>query len=674
MPFNTLTIIPTVDAERTPSDVSMGIVSSNFIRWRDRTPEKRGGWTLYANTQFPGIIRELHGWQGLNQDKHLAVGTTDGLFVLSSGNVATITPENETDSIVVNLSTVSGSIYVNIVDNTYIGQLPYNTVVINTPVSVGGVTLFGAYQINENTGSNSYNVAAAIPATSTVTNGGAVATFSTVAGSPQVTVTLANHTYYVGQDASFPISTSGGGVTIFGQYVVTSVPSSSTFTINASNLATSSVTFPMNGGDLALTYWVVAGPSISGSGYGLGGYGLYGYGYGLGTSYTPGTPITAMDWFLDNWGEILLACPVGGPIFTWSIDSGFGTGAIIPTAPIANAGMFVAMPEQQIMAWGSTDNGIQDPLLIEWSDAGDFTQWTPATTNQAGNYRIPTGSQIVRGLQGPNQCYWFTDVDLYVSQYIGYPFIWGFNKVAAGCGLIAPKAAVVLGASVFWMSQKQFFVSSAGGAPQPIPCSVWDVVFQNLNLAYVNNIRAASNAQFNEIAWYFPSSASSSGENDTYVVYNALYNEWDFGSLNRSAWIDQSVLGGPIGSSSSGYLYQHETSNDAAGLAISASFTTGYASLSSGNDLVFVDWVLPDMRWSTYATTASATVSITFNVVDYPGDTPVSYGPFTFTKATEYLEPRFRGRYMQVVISSSDVGSFWRLGSIRYRYAPDGRR
>ena len=136
----------------------------------------------------------------------------------------------------------------------------------------------------------------------------------------------------------------------------------------------------MNGGDLALTYWVVAGPSISGSGYGLGGYGLYGYGYGLGTSYTPGTPITAMDWFLDNWGEILLACPVGGPIFTWSIDSGFGTGAIIPTAPIANAGMFVAMPEQQIMAWGSTDNGIQDPLLIEWSDAGDFTQWTPATT------------------------------------------------------------------------------------------------------------------------------------------------------------------------------------------------------------------------------------------------------------------------------------------------------
>ena len=383
MPFNTLTIIPTVDAERTPSDVSMGIVSSNFIRWRDRTPEKRGGWTLYANTQFPGIIRELHGWQGLNQDKHLAVGTTDGLFVLSSGNVATITPENETDSIIVNLSTVSGSIYVNIVDNTYIGQLPYNTVVINTPVSVGGVTLFGAYQINENTGSNSYNVAAAIPATSTVTNGGAVATFSTVSGSPQVTVTLANHTYYVGQDASFPISTSGGGVTIFGQYVVTSVPSSSTFTINASNLATSSVTFPMNGGDLALTYWVVAGPSISGSGYGLGGYGLYGYGYGLGTFYTPGTPITAMDWFLDNWGEILLACPVGGPIFTWSIDSGFGTGAIIPTAPIANAGMFVAMPEQQIMAWGSTDNGIQDPLLIEWSDAGDFTQWTPATTNQA---------------------------------------------------------------------------------------------------------------------------------------------------------------------------------------------------------------------------------------------------------------------------------------------------
>ena len=210
MPFNTLTVVPSVDAEKTPSDVSMGIISSNFIRWRDRIPEKRGGWTLYANIQFPGVIREIHGWQGLNVDKHLGVGTTTGLFVLSSGGAYNITPQSESDSIAVSLSTVIGSNLVNIVDNTYTGQLPYNTVVIQTPVSVGGVTLFGAYQVNENTGSNSYNVVAAIPATSTVTNGGAVATFTTVSGSPQVTVTLADHTYYVGQDAAFPISTSGG--------------------------------------------------------------------------------------------------------------------------------------------------------------------------------------------------------------------------------------------------------------------------------------------------------------------------------------------------------------------------------------------------------------------------------------------------------------------------------
>ena len=63
------------------------------------------------------------------------------------------------------------------------------------------------------------------------------------------------------------------------------------------------------------------------------------------------------------------------------------------------------------------------------------------------------------------------------------------------------------------MSQKQFFVNSGNGV-EVIPCSVWDIVFQNLNTAYANNIRAASNSQFNEITWYYPSQASNSGEND----------------------------------------------------------------------------------------------------------------------------------------------------------------
>jgi hypothetical protein len=279
----------------------------------------------------------------------------------------------------------------------------------------------------------------------------------------------------------------------------------------------------------------------------------------------------------------------------------------------------------------------------------------------------------MRGLQGPNQVFWWTDIDLYVSQYIGYPYVWGFNKIASGCGLIGPKAATILGSSVYWMAQKQFWQSGPQGGAQPIPCTVWDVVFQNLNVAYASNIRAGANSQFNEVVWYYPSLASTSGENDSYVCYNVLYNEWDYGPIQRSAWIDQSVLGSPIGASSNGYIYQHETSNDAAGLAMTPSFTTGYVTIGSGEDFSFVDYVIPDMIWGQYPATTTATLSISFNVTNFPGDAPTVYGPFTFSQGTETIEPRMRGRYMSITISSNDVGTFWRLGSFRYRYASDGR-
>jgi hypothetical protein len=357
---------------------------------------------------------------------------------------------------------------------------------------------------------------------------------------------------------------------------------------------------------------------------------------------------------------------------------------MIPQAPIINSGMFVAMPQRQIMAWGSTYTGIQNPLQIRWCDVNNYNVWASTITNQAGGYQIPTGSLIVRGIQGPTQQYWFTDIDAYVSQYTGPPYVYGFNKVGSGCGLIGQKAVCMLHSNLYWMSQKQFFVLSGTNAAQTIPCTVWDFVFQNLNLNYVDNIRAAANSMFNEVNWFFPSVNSTDGENDAYVCFNVLYNEWDYGYLARSAWIDQSVLGGPLATQNyydataadpwTARVYQHETSYNLANLPMNAYFKTGYFTLSNGNDLVFVDWLLPDMKWGEYSQAPNASLDMTFYVTDYPGDAPKQFGPYTITANTPYIEPRFRGRYVQIEVSSNDLNSFWRLGSMRYRYAVAGRR
>ena len=219
------------------------------------------------------------------------------------------------------------------------------------------------------------------------------------------------------------------------------------------------------------------------------------------------------------------------------------------------------------------------------------------------------------------------------------------------------------------------FYRYAGGSVTVVPCPVWDFVFQNLNTTYAQNVRAMPNTPFNEAGWLFPSANSTTGECDSWVRMNIAEPNapWDYGSISRSAWIDQTVLGNPIAASPNGVIYQHEEGQDADGNPITASFVTGYFYISEGEEWAFVDMVIPDMKWGTYSGSQNAQVYITFNVVNYPGDTPTTYGPYLMTSTTEYISVRFRGRQMSVTVTSSDIGSFWRLGKIRYRYAAAGR-
>jgi len=148
--------------------------------------------------------------------------------------------------------------------------------------------------------------------------------------------------------------------------------------------------------------------------------------------------------------------------------------------------------------------------------------------------------------------------------------------------------------------------------------------------------------------------------------------------LNRTAWYDQSLVGEPISADSNGYVYKQETSNNNAvgdvTNPIDAWFQTGYYSISNGQELSFVDWVLPDFKWGQYDEPQTADMYIYFYVTDYAGQDPRVYGPYEFNKDTQFVSPRLRGRFIAFRIGSRDANSFWRIGSIRYRFAQAGRR
>lgn len=680
MPHATIKLVPGVDENKTPALNEAGISYSDLIRFiPDRNGvglvQKLGGWTKFYPNTIGSPVRALWAWEDTNTNSWLAVGAESSLSTISSGNLRTITPQTILhDNIAVSLTTSSGSNVV-IITDTGSNISNYDSVYISTQISVGGLVLFGFYQCYA-ASPNTYNIYAVdaygnpILATSTVT-GGAVSQFTTVLNSALVTVTLADHGFFVGDNFPILISTSVGGVTLFGNYTVDSVTSSSQFKIRVSTSATSTTSVYENAGNAYYTYYIGIGPLSQGTGYGIGGYGRGGYGTGIPPVAHTGTPITAVDWTLDNWANTLIANPLNGPIYQWDPLSGSPVATPIVEAPSVNHGAFVAMPQRQIVAWGSTFNGLHDPLLIRWCDVNDYAVWTASLTNQAGSFRIPKGSKIIACIQGPQQGLIWTDIAIWSMQYVGPDLIYSFNEVGTGCGLIGRHASGSLSNVVYWMGPTQFY-RLAGSGVEPIQCPIWDVIFQDLDLDHLDKIRFAANSRFGEISWYYPTKGNG-GEINAYVKYNINVNAWDYGTLERTAWINESVLGPPIGADSAGYIYQHETSKNADGRAMVSSFQTGYFVLSDADVLTFIDQVWPDMKWGYFNGVQNANVLLTFYVTAYPGDTPIAYGPFNLTQATQYITPRFRGRLVSIKIESNDIDSFWRIGNIRYRYQQDGK-
>lgn len=687
MPHNMIRLKPGVNVTSTTVlNDGQDFTSSNLIRFlpdRDGKGlvQKMGGWVPFYSSPITSTVRALKGWADLSGYDHLAIGAESSLDVLTSGNLLDITPVVATTNTAPNFSTTSGSSVVTVIDaNITASTIDYVDYV--TPVSVGGLILTGPYLIQSAVGTT-YTINAASNATSTVANGGASYAFTTTSGTANVTVTFNNHGYVAGDQFVVGVSTSIGGLTLYGAYTVLSVLSANQFTFGASTQATSSAgPTAINSGNIYAKFYVAKGVQPAGTGFGVGGFGVGGFGVGSGPPSLPGSPITSTNWTLDNFGQDLVACPTGKEIYYWQPEGPYQNAVLIGgNAPLVNEGIFVAMPQRQIVAYGSSFTLAQDPLLVRWCDIEDFTVWNATATNQAGSYRIPTGSKIVTGIQGPQQGLLWTDIDVWAMQYVGAPFVYGFNKIGSNCGAISLHSVGQFNNDIYWMSQKQFFRLSNGGV-QSVPCSVWDAVFQNLKsgtdangLPYTNRICCAVNSQFNEIMWFYPS-ANGNGENDSYVKYNTVMNVWDYGSLGRTAWIDQSVLGSPIGAGSDKYLYQHEIGNDAyignQAFAMQSNAASGYYTIAEGDNLMFVDQVWPDMKWGSYNGNPNATVNLTFNFTAYPGDTPQTI-TYQMTQQTQYLTPRVRARLVQIQLSSDDVGTFWRLGGIRFRFQPDGR-
>jgi hypothetical protein len=283
---------------------------------------------------------------------------------------------------------------------------------------------------------------------------------------------------------------------------------------------------------------------------------------GWGTAAAVGIGSQLRLWSNDNFGQNLLIAPRGGPIYYWLAAS--GTGARAQSLQYLSTfngylGTYVPNTTYQIVssaiqrfaiAFGAnsylsgTPNTPFNPLLVRWSDQGNEYQWVPQVTNQSGEFALSNGSYIMGARATRQEILVWTDSAIYSMQYIGAPYVWGFQILMDNISIISPNSMVTVNNVTYWMGTEKFYQYS--GRVETLPCSLRQYIFDDINQDQSYQVFAGANEGYNEVWWYYVSKTSNGTNVDKYVIYNYLDRVWYYGNLSRTAWLQTGIQQYPV--------------------------------------------------------------------------------------------------------------------------------
>ncbi|HAH10227.1 MAG TPA: hypothetical protein DCL48_09010 [Alphaproteobacteria bacterium] len=408
------------------------------------------------------------------------------------------------------------------------------------------------------------------------------------------------------------------------------------------------------------------------------GYGAAGYGtgaYSSGGYSSPGSsdafPLT---WSFGQYGEWLIANPRGQGIFRWQNDTATDA-ALISNAPDECDSILVT--DRHIIAYGCSEeiSGDYNPRCIRWCDFEDITDWTTATTNNAGEFILDNAGRIVRAVQIGSIIYVWTTDGLYSQQYLGQPgATYFFDLVATGCGLAGPNAVTTLGQTVYWMSpDKKLWQMSMGMAPMRLISPAAREVADNLSPVQEEKVYAVSRTEYNEARFYYPDARDGDGlECSRYITYNVMEKRWGGGLKARTAEIDQSTTPYPVATDPDGKIYYEEKGFTANGAALEWSCRTGFFYIAEGARAISLRRLWPDFD------DRQGIVSLTLRARMEPGGEETTYGPYTIRPTdtvvdlgTEQGLPTAAMFAMEW--SASAAPTFLRFGKITFNAVARGR-
>ena len=692
-------------------------VDGDNVRFRYGTPEKIGAWSQLGSVQITGRATAIHHFVNTSGIKYAILGTNRILYAYSGGIFYDIHPIKATTSLSNAFSTTNGSKTVTLTFSSDHNINKFDIILLDTFTAITGSDFASGDFTDKKF------MVTSIPTSSTLT----IEMESNESGSGATTSGGIRVQHYYPVGPAVEVASTGWSLGSWGGQQAGQFTSTLSSSINASVTSltmASSSSFPSSGtvliGTELITY---TGNDNSGNLSGLtrGASGTTAASHSSGATVTDASNFFAWNaaasgdivtapglWSLDNLGNKLIATINGGESFEWDsnpIGANNTRATIITGAPTASAFSLVSTPDRHLIFFGTETTigtkSTQDPMFIRFSSQEDINTYTPSATNTAGTQRLADGSKLVGAIRGRDAIYIWTDTALFIMRFVGPPFTFSFQQVGTNCGLIGQNAAVEVDGTAYWMSENGFF--RYAGKLESLPCLVEDHVFDDINTTPKQHINAGLNNLFGEVIWFYPNSGS--GVVNRMVAYNYLdsSNErpvWTTGTLARTAWEDSAVFGKPHATEydssaetadtdvnyvhgntdGASTYYEHETGLNQVKLgqttAITAniesgSFDIGQQGLQGdGEFMMKIRRVIPDFLSQT------GNARVTLNLRDFPNDTAASstLGPFTISSSTQKIDTRARAREISLKVENTGTSQFWKLGTFRIDYQPDGRR
>ena len=672
-----------------------------------------GGWQKFTEETYDGSVRALHNWIALDGSDFLGLGSHLKYYIEEGQTLNNITPIRSTTSAGdVTFAATNGSATITVTDVGH-GAFQFDFVTFSGAASLGGVitatVLNQEYQVSRVVDANTYEITSAVAANSSDSGNGG----SSTVGTYQINVGLDTAVggtgwgaglYYGVTNGALQTTVNEGGTLTAGD---TTITVASTTGIVASDVVLIGDELILVGGvssnDLTSCTRGHSGTTAASHADGsvvrlaLGNADSADDFSGWGDAASGGLTTTTQIrlWSHDNFGEDLLINPRDDEIYYWDRTNNVTTRAVKlntitgtkRSVPTKAKQVLVSDRDRHVIAFGSdglnssssaTDgDGVQDPLLIRFSDQENPTEWFPTATNTAGDLRLGAGSTFVQAVETKREILVWTDTALTSMRFIGPPFTFGLQQLSSNTTIMSPNAAVATEDFVFWMGIDTFYVYA--GQTQTLPCTVKDKVFLDFNLTQKDKVVAGVNSEFSEVTWFYPSASAT--DNDKYVTYNYGEKVWYFGTLSRTAWLDRGTRNFPIATGSN-LIYNHEIGYDDDGSSMDSFIESASIDIGDGDRFSYLRKVIPDLTFDGSTNLASPQATFTVKARNNPGAdfNNTQAGTSTRTQSTpvetytEQLDLRVRGRSFALRVESNALGSKWKLGSPRVDIRQDGRR